>query len=161
MFIFQRDIHSWLEVKHSSHTLLIRYTCTHTCAHTHARTHTHTHTHTHTDTHTDLLDTVLSSLYSGHLHGIMRGLIDNILKAPAAMQQAKAYLYGSLLYYLTMTKQEDTGGQREKGMQQPCGKIVPPKRERERETDCSVELPGGICCHTALPAHYTICCIHS
>ena len=47
----------------------------------------------------------------------MRGLMDNILKAPAAMQQARAYLYGSLLYYFTMTKQEDTGGQRAKGKQ--------------------------------------------
>lgn len=45
----------------------------------------------------------------------MQGLIDNILKAPAAMQQARAYLYGSLLYYLTMTKQEDSEGQRTKG----------------------------------------------
>ena len=74
-------------------------------------------TQTHSLAHTDLLDSALSSLYSGPLHGIMQGLIDNILKVPAAMQQAKAYLYGSLLYYLTMTKQEVTGGQRGKGEQ--------------------------------------------
>ena len=41
--------------------------------------------------------------------------MENILKSPAVMQQAKAYLYGSLLYYLTMTKQEGTEGQRGKG----------------------------------------------
>ena len=80
-----------------------------------------TYSYTHTLTHTDLLDSALSSLYSGPLHGIMQGLIDNILKVPAAMQQAKAYLYGSLLYYLTMTKQEVTGGQRGKGEQAGVG----------------------------------------
>ena len=78
-------------------------------------------THTHSHTYTDPLDSALSSLYSGPLHGIMQGLIDNILKVPAAMQQAKAYLYGSLLYYLTMTKQEVTGGQRGKGEQAGWG----------------------------------------
>ena len=38
--------------------------------------------------------------------------MENVLKVPAAMQQAKAYLYGSLLYYLTMTRQEDSGPER-------------------------------------------------
>lgn len=33
----------------------------------------------------------------------MQGLMENVLKAPAGMQQVRAYLYGSLLYYLTMT----------------------------------------------------------
>ena len=63
-----------------------------------------------------LLDSALSSLYFGPLHGIMQGLMDNILKAPAATQQAPTYLYGSLLYFLTMTKQEDSEGQRAKGV---------------------------------------------
>ena len=49
--------------------------------------------------------------------------MENVLKAPAAMQQAKAYLYGSLLYYLTMTKQEDSGVQRSKGKHVGCGRV--------------------------------------
>lgn len=59
---------------------------------------------THTPT-----DSLLSSLYSGPLHGIMKALMDNVLKAPAGMQQARAYLYGSLLYYLTMTTSKELG----------------------------------------------------
>ena len=55
-----------------------------------------------------LPDTLLPSLYSGPLLAIMRGIMENILKAPAGLQQVRAYLYGSLLYYLTMTRDQGT-----------------------------------------------------
>ena len=64
-------------------------------------------------------DALLSVLYSGPLHGIMRGLIENIMKAPAGMQRVRAYLYGALLYYLLLTKQEE-GEDRRKGVETVC-----------------------------------------
>ena len=48
-------------------------------------------------------DSLLPSLYSGPLLAIMSGLVESVLKAPTGMQQVRAYLYGSLLYYLSMT----------------------------------------------------------
>ena len=72
------------------------------------------------------------------------------------MQQAKAYLYGSLLYYLTMTKQEVTGGQRGKGEQAGVGgmwlrinlivRSIPPKYT-------SVYISGEFC-YTARHAYF-------
>lgn len=85
--------------------------CTSECylslySHLHIPHNTHSHT---------LTDALLSALYSGPLHGIMRGLIENIMKAPAGMQRVRAYLYGALLYYLLLTKQEK-GKDRSKGV---------------------------------------------
>ena len=64
-------------------------------------------------TFTPLPQTLSSALYSGSLHGIMRGLMENIMKAPAGMQHIRAYLYGALLYYLLLTKQEGGEGRKE------------------------------------------------
>ena len=55
----------------------------------------------------------LIALYSDPLHRIMRELMENIMKAPAGMQHVRAYLYGSLLYYLLLTKQEGGEGKKE------------------------------------------------
>ena len=49
-------------------------------------------------------DSLLSSLYSGPLLAIMSGLVESVLRAPAGLQQLRAYLYGSLLFYLSMTQ---------------------------------------------------------
>jgi len=70
-----------------------------------------THAHLHPPT-PFLIDALLSALYSGPLHRIMRGLMENIMKAPAGMQHVRAYLYGALLYYLLLTKQEGGEGRR-------------------------------------------------
>ena len=53
-------------------------------------------------------DMLLPSLYSGPLLVIMWGLLESMLRAPASLQQLRAYLLGSLLYYLTLTQQPNT-----------------------------------------------------
>ncbi len=41
----------------------------------------------------------------------MQGLVENILRTSTAPQGVRAYLYGSLLYYLMMTRQAGEEGQ--------------------------------------------------
>ena len=68
-------------------------------------------------------DSLLPSLYSGPLLAIMSGLVKNILRAPAGMQQERAYLYGSLLYYLSITRSRDDQGEEsrsDKGQRSKC-----------------------------------------
>ena len=48
--------------------------------------------------------TLLPTLHSGPLHAILQGIVEGILRTPAAHQGTRAFLYGSLLYYLMMTR---------------------------------------------------------
>ena len=68
-------------------------------------------------------ESLLTTVFSGPLHGIMRGLMENLLKTPAASQQERSFLYGSLLYYLVLcSRQGGEDGGRKKGNSEPVCK---------------------------------------
>ena len=45
-------------------------------------------------------------LQPGPMQGILKGLVEGLVQASSGQQLSRAYLYGSLLYYLQLTNEQ-------------------------------------------------------
>ena len=51
-------------------------------------------------------DSLLTLIFSAPLQSILRDLLTAVQQTPGAMQLARAHLYGALLYFLTVSRQQ-------------------------------------------------------
>ena len=68
-------------------------------------------------------ESLIALLYSAPLQSILRKLLDMLQHTPGAMQQARAHLYGCLLYFLMVARQHPLESKQQRG-QFTCVVIV-------------------------------------
>jgi nuclear pore complex protein Nup205 len=60
-------------------------------------------------------ESLITTLYSAPLQSILRSMVGTIQNTPGSMQRARAHLYGSLLYYLSLARQHPSETKRRRG----------------------------------------------